>query len=250
MRLFVLYSNEIGEIIINNLITKKDTIVAVGFPKSQKIGKKIINLCKKLKIKIFYLEKKISKEFLLKFKTFEIDYMLSIYWPYILKENFFSLPKNGTINFHLSYLPFNRGKNPNIWPIIDGSPAGVSLHLMNKKVDEGDIICQSKIKIDIIDNAEKVYKKLAKEIIKLFIKNWNNIKSKKITRKKQKNKSLLTHTSKHFKDLSRIKMNKKIYPIELINLLRAKTFSNKEPAYFFHNGKKIFVHIKLRYEKN
>ena len=66
---------------------------------------------------------------------------------------------------------------------------------------------------------------------------------------KQNLKSGSTHNSKDFDNLSNINLNKKIYPLELINILRAKSFSKKEPAYFYHDGKKIFLSIKMEYEK-
>ena len=34
------------------------------------------------------------------------------------------------VNLHLSYLPFNRGCHPNVWAHHDGTPSGVSLHLL------------------------------------------------------------------------------------------------------------------------
>ena len=249
MRVFVLLSNQIGEKVIKHLILVNDKVVGIGLPKNQKINPKFNTLINKHKIKKFYLDKKINNDFLKKFKLLNIDLMLSVYWPYILKENFFLIPKNGTINFHLSFLPFNRGKNPNVWPIIEGTPAGVSIHRMNKKIDQGEIICQSFVKVEIIDDAESVFRKLVKQINKLFISNWENIKNNKINLIKQNLKSGSTHNSKDFDNLSNINLNKKIYPLELINILRAKSFSKKEPAYFYHDGKKIFLSIKMEYEK-
>ena len=60
----------------------------------------------------------------------------------------------------MSYLPFNRGKKPNVWPIIEGSPAGVSMHYIDSGIDSGKIISQSKIDVEIIDTAKTLYDKI------------------------------------------------------------------------------------------
>ena len=39
----------------------------------------------------------------------------------------------------LSYLPFNRGKNPNVWSIIESTPCGATIHKIDEKIDTGKI---------------------------------------------------------------------------------------------------------------
>ena len=36
------------------------------------------------------------------------------------------------------------GKNPNFWPIIEETPAGVSLHYIDSGIDTGKVISQKK----------------------------------------------------------------------------------------------------------
>ena len=40
-----------------------------------------------------------------------------------------------------------------------------------------------------------------------------------------------------------------MYPLDLINHLRAKMFKPYSSAYFEKNNKKVFIEIKLKYEK-
>lgn len=47
------------------------------------------------------------------------------------------------MNLHISYLPWNKGADPNFWSCIDGTPAGVTLHHIDAGVDTGDIIAQA-----------------------------------------------------------------------------------------------------------
>ncbi len=53
------------------------------------------------------------------------------------------------------------------------------------------------------------------------------------------------HLDKEFEKLNEINLKEKVYPLDLINHLRAKTFPPNPPAYFIKDGKKIFVSIKL-----
>ena len=57
------------------------------------------------------------------------------WWPNILKGRILSIPKKGWLNFHPSYLPWNRGKHPNFWCLIDEAPCGVTLHYINEMID-------------------------------------------------------------------------------------------------------------------
>ena len=57
------------------------------------------------------------------------------------------------------------------------------------------------------------------------------------------------HVSSEFNKLDKINLNKKMYPLDLINHLRAKMFKPYPSAYFEKNNKKVFIEIKLKYEK-
>jgi hypothetical protein len=51
--------------------------------------------------------------------------------------------KNGIVNFHYSLLPKFRGTHPVFWQRIYGDPDyGYSFHLLNDKMDAGDIVLQ------------------------------------------------------------------------------------------------------------
>ena len=250
MKIFVLATNLLGYKILSFLLSKNENILGVGLIKKNPYNDIIIKNLKKNKIKYYYLTKNINKLFLKKILDMKLDFILSVSWPYILNKNFYSLSQFGTLNFHLSFLPFNRGKNPNVWPIVEKTPAGVTIHLVNNKIDDGDIIYQKKIKIDYIDTAKTLYQKLNLSLIKLFKKNWINIKKHNYKKIKNIKKLGTFHMSSDFKKIEKINLNKKIYPMDLINQLRAKMFYPNPCAYFEINNKKVFVEIKLKYKKN
>lgn len=49
-------------------------------------------------------------------------------------------PRGKIVNLHLSFLPWNRGADPNFWSWIDGTPKGVSLHMVDAGIDTGPIV--------------------------------------------------------------------------------------------------------------
>ena len=49
---------------------------------------------------------------------------------------------------HKSLLPMNKGANPVFWTILNTQNAGISIHHMNSKIDNGPIVMQKKINFD------------------------------------------------------------------------------------------------------
>lgn len=70
------------------------------------------------------------------------DLAVSYTYPYILSAEMLDALGNNAVNLHNSYLPWNRGADPNIWSVLEGTPRGVSLHYINAGLDKGDIIAQ------------------------------------------------------------------------------------------------------------
>ena len=44
------------------------------------------------------------------------------------------------MNLHPSYLPYNRGKDPYVWSILNEKPFGTTIHEMNEKIDDGNYL--------------------------------------------------------------------------------------------------------------
>lgn len=58
----------------------------------------------------------------------------------ILKESIITVFQKGIINVHPGCLPHNRGLDNLKWAIIDQLPQAVSTHLINSKIDLGELI--------------------------------------------------------------------------------------------------------------
>lgn len=71
----------------------------------------------------------------------------------MMPEVLWSVPPFGTINLHGSLLPAYRGAAPINWAIIKGEKeTGVTIFLLDKKIDTGHILHQKKVIIKAEDN--------------------------------------------------------------------------------------------------
>lgn len=75
-------------------------------------------------------------------KKQKFDLAISYTYGFIVKEDVIDELKGNIVNLHTSYLPWNRGSDPNMWSLIEHTPRGVTLHYINKYLDQGDIIAQ------------------------------------------------------------------------------------------------------------
>jgi len=116
-----------------------------------------------------------------------IEFIISYGYRYILKKEILDLLPDKAINLHISYLPYNRGADPNFWSFIKGTPSGVSIHYIDEGIDSGDIIAQKQIQFENLESETLAssYAKLQVEIQSLFYNNWELIKNKTCGRTSQ-----------------------------------------------------------------
>jgi methionyl-tRNA formyltransferase len=127
---------------------------------------------------------KITVDYVLENK---FNFLISYGYRFILKKEILDLFPNRAINLHISYLPYNRGADPNFWSFIDGTPKGVTIHYLDEGVDTGDIIVQKEVVFDSLESETLAssYQKLHIEIQNLFFQNWEAIKNQKCSRRPQ-----------------------------------------------------------------
>lgn len=153
-------------------------------------GKKktnLINFLEKKKIHVKHLKRN------LKTKDIKgVDLVISFGYKHILQKKILNKLSRPALNLHISYLPYNRGAHPNFWSFIKNTPKGVSIHEINEGIDTGNIVFRKKVSLDINSKKfltfKRTYNYLIKEVEKLFIKNYDLIKSYKYTSLKQSQK--------------------------------------------------------------
>ena len=214
-------------------------------PEMQKFGQEIITAsgCKKDQI---YLAKYLKEDnHLNEFIDLKPDYIITVYWAWILKKDILDSVIKGTINFHPALLPINRGWYPHVHSIIDESPLGVTLHKMDDTADTGPIWAQKEVQLQPYDTADKIYHRLQDEIVKLFIETWQKIKSNQLVPKPQDESIAVYHKKSDVGIMDQLELNKEMKVKDLINLLRARSFGNKGFAYYKLGDKKVHINLRL-----
>ena len=79
----------------------------------------------------------------------QADWLLSIANLRMLAPDVLAFPGKGAVNFHDGPLPRYAGLNTPAWAIINGEPThGVSWHMIETGVDQGDLLVQRMVEID------------------------------------------------------------------------------------------------------
>jgi methionyl-tRNA formyltransferase len=82
-------------------------------------------------------------------KNSEWDVFVVAAYNKLIPKNILDIPKHGCLNIHPSLLPKFRGPSPVLSAILaDERETGVSVMLMNEKMDEGDVIAQARIALE------------------------------------------------------------------------------------------------------
>ena len=121
-------------------------------------------------------------------------------------------------------LPHGRGKDPNFWAIVEGSPFGVTIHHVVPDVDAGDIAFAREIAYGWEDTGESLYRKAAAAIVELFRESYPRIVNFDIPRSAQDRAGGSSHRRSELDEHSLIDLDRRYTARELLNLLRARTF--------------------------
>lgn len=129
---------------------------------------------------------KISHKFINENK---FTFLVSYGYRYILKRQILDKFPDRAINLHISYLPWNRGADPNFWSFMENTPKGVTIHYLDEGIDTGDIIVQKEVRFGSKgETLATTYGKLQIEIQELFKQHWADIKAGRCQRRKQTGK--------------------------------------------------------------
>ena len=106
----------------------------------------------------------------------KIHFLISFHNKYILKKNILKLLNYNCINFHSSLLPRNKGADPILFSAAKNNSFGVTIHMVNEKIDDGQYLYQNKVNLSQNDNLKKAYYMHEKESIIGFKKIYSSIK--------------------------------------------------------------------------
>ena len=172
---------------------------------------------------------------------------LSVLFGYVLAPELLRLFPRRVVNLHPALLPYNRGSYPNVWSIVDRTPAGATLHYMDEGIDTGEIIAQQEVEVEPIDTGESLYRKLEHASFELFRRTWPKLRTGDVSPRPQSREGGTVHRVDEVEAIDAIDLDASYRARDLIDVLRARTFPPHRGAYFTAGGRRIYVRIQLEY---
>lgn len=167
----------------------------------------------------------------------EYDLFIVFAYGLIIPKHILELPKYGAVNVHASLLPQYRGASPVQHAILNGdTTTGITLMLMDQKMDHGAIIAQRNIPIDENQTYTTLIEKIAQqtpEFLQTTLPQWL---SGSIQPTPQ-NHAQATYTNTLTTHDARIDWNKPALEIERM----ARAFNPEPGTFTFWNNKRLKI---------
>ncbi|HEY1252004.1 MAG TPA: formyltransferase family protein [Thermoanaerobaculia bacterium] len=173
---------------------------------------------------------------------------VSVMFGYMLRPPIRTLFPRECVNLHPAYLPWNRGAYPNVWSIVERTPAGTTLHYVDDGVDTGDIIAQRRVAVAPDDTGETLYRKLEAASFELFRETWPLFAEGRAGRTPQSGEGSY-HRVKDVEAIDAIDPARAYAAGELVDILRARTFPPHAGAYLQDGDRRIHVRVELEEAK-
>lgn len=162
--------------------------------------------------------------------------LMSVLFGHKLSPAWLAAPSWGAINVHPGLLPFNRGKAPFAWPLVDGTPAGTTLHLMDESLDTGPVLAQRHVPVYGEDTAETLFRRLEAASLAMITTVWPHIRT--VVPKPQVGEG----TEHRAADLASLDLRDE--HLEALDRLRARTFATAG-AEFVRDGRRYRARVQI-----
>ena len=250
MKILYLGNNWVGWQVLRWLKQQEEDVVGLVLhpPERRKYGGELLETSGLEASRVFDGARIRHPDVLQEIRTLKADLAVSVLFGYVLKREFLTLFPKGCINLHPALLPYNRGMNPNVWSIVEGTPSGATLHFIDEGVDTGDVVAQREVPVEPIDTGASLYHKLEQACVALFADTWAQIRSGRASRIPQSAEAGSTHRARDISLIDEIDLKRTYQAGKLLDVLRARTFPPYPGAYFVHNGRKVYIDVELRYE--
>jgi len=118
-------------------------------------------LARRLKVPVFQPVKTDSFRFVRAVEKLHPDLFVAVGYTGILKKSLLEVPKILAANFHASLLPAYRGRHPVFWALRNGERwAGLTVHVMEARIDTGDILYQVRLRTRRRDSVASLYERI------------------------------------------------------------------------------------------
>lgn len=249
MRVLLLVNNRLGRLALEWFVEKKSAIAAVVVHEEARRteGPAIVAAVRAAGIPLLTQQQLDGADIGDRIRGLQIDVGLSVNYGHILRRSFIDLIPNGIYNLHAGLLPYNRGTHTNVWSIVEGTPAGVSLHLIDEGVDSGPILAQQAVEVEPIDTGETLYRKLEVAGMELLRHAWPQVVAGKLQPVSQDMNAGSGHRARDLARLDQLDPTQKLTAGEWINWVRARTFPPHRGACLDIEGRRVQVRVQLEY---
>lgn len=249
MKTVVLANNWLGWQAVDWLMHRGEEIVAlVIHPHDRrKYGEELLRAAGLPEGRLFDGSRLRDPELLEAIRALHPEIGLSVLFDYLLEPELLEIFPRGVFNLHPSYLPYNRGRYPNVWSIVERTPAGVSLHYIDSGIDSGGIVAQREVAVEPVDTGETLYRKLERAGLDLLRETWPSIREGRAEAVPQEAARATHHRKRDVERIDRIDLDRHYTARELIDILRARTFPPYSGAYIEEGGRRIHLRLQLEY---
>lgn len=164
-----------GEYEITAVITQPDRPIgrhheAVKSPVKLTAEKYHLPILQPETLKNFYTPRETSAALPANYQIPTTNLFIVCQYGLIIPKSILAIPKHGTINVHTSLLPKYRGASPIQTALMNGeTETGISIMLMDEKMDRGPILAQEKITIAPRDAYPSLSEKMESVAAKLLL---------------------------------------------------------------------------------
>lgn len=160
MKIAIIGQQDFGQAVLEAFVARGDEVAGV-FVAPDKEGAKPDPLklaAQDKEIKIFQFASYRKPDAQQALRELDVDLGIMAYVLLFAPQEFVTIPKHGTIQYHPSLLPRHRGPSSINWPIIQGSTkTGLTIFRPNDGLDEGPVILQKECDIGPDDTIGSIY---------------------------------------------------------------------------------------------
>lgn len=141
----------------------------------------IRQVCEHYQVPVLEVSDLNGADFLASLRSLDLDLIVSVAAPQIFRETLLAIPKHGCINIHNAKLPKYRGMLPNFWQMYHGEKmVGTTVHRINAKLDDGDILLQRETPIEPGESLEALIRRTKRFGARLVIEAVEDIRAGRI----------------------------------------------------------------------
>lgn len=169
-------------------------------------------------------------------KKINPDVNIVVAYGQLIPASIIYLPRFKSINVHFSLLPKYRGAAPVEWAILNGEgKTGVTIFVLNEKMDEGDILSSEEVEIRPRENAWELETRLAHIGARLLVETLETLEQ---INSIPQDHSHSTYAPRLKKEQGRIDWTKDALSID--RMVRA--YNPWPGAFTFFRGQRVIIH--------